>query len=71
MADDKLVKISRQFRTGNFRRGERHHRAKLTDWEVELFRELVEGGMSQAEACVKFEISRGHGSRLMGYTRRR
>ena len=60
-----------KYRTGNFRKGESHHRARLSDHEVELFRELVDSGMSQAEACAKFEISRGHGSRLMGYSRRR
>jgi len=38
--------------------GERHHRAKLTDHEVELVLELLDGGMSQAKVAEKFEISR-------------
>jgi len=58
-------------REGNFRKGEAHFRARLSDHDVELFRELVEGGMSQREACEKFEISRAHGSRLARYLRRR
>lgn len=62
---------NRTYREGDFARGERHYRAVLTDHEVELFRQLVDGGMSQAEACAKFEISRAHGSRLANYLRRR
>lgn len=58
-------------REGNFRKGESHFRARLTDHDVELFRELVESGMTQREACEKFDISRAHGSRLARYLRRR
>ena len=64
------VRLSPTYRTGNYERGERHHRAKLTDAEVELFRQLVESGVSQKDACEKFEISEGHGSKLMSYSQR-
>lgn len=61
---------------GNIRRGwypagEHHWCHKLTDHDVELFRQLVESGVSQREACEKFQISRGYGSKLMNYQKRR
>lgn len=57
-------------RSGNYAQGERHPRCKLTDQDVELFRQLVESGVSQAEACRKFEISKSQGSKLMSYSQR-
>lgn len=38
--------------------GERHHRAKLTDHEIDLLIELLDGGMSERRVAAKFEISR-------------
>ncbi len=38
--------------------GERHHRAKLTDHEVELIAQLLDDGMSERPVAHKFEISR-------------
>jgi predicted DNA-binding protein (UPF0251 family) len=57
-------------RTVVYVRGRPDRKAKLTDHEVELFRQLVEEGVSQAEACRKFEISQAHGSRLINFLRR-
>lgn len=37
--------------------GERHHRAKLSDTDVELMRRLREGGMTYREIAEKFECS--------------
>lgn len=52
-------------------RGERHMWARYPDEDVELFRALVEGGMSQREAREKFGFSRGHASKLARYLSRR
>ena len=38
--------------------GQDHHRAKLTDRDVELIRQLHDGGMTYAEIARKFEVSR-------------
>lgn len=38
--------------------GEQHHRAKLTDHEVELVLELLTDGMSKSEVARKMEVSR-------------
>ena len=40
-----------------WRVGETHHRAKLSDHEVELIRVLREGGMKIVEIARKFECS--------------
>lgn len=51
--------------------GEEHGRAKLSDHEVDLLRRMVEGGkLSQKEAADKFEISKGHVSKLVSYKQR-
>ncbi len=38
--------------------GEQHHRAKLTDHEVDLVLELLDDGMSERLVAEKMEISR-------------
>lgn len=38
--------------------GETHHRAKLTDQDVDLIRELHDEGLSYREIAVKFEVSK-------------
>ena len=40
--------------------GESHHRAKLTDHEIDLIRDLYEDGMSVSEIARKFEIQKSH-----------
>lgn len=50
----KLVKINETGRVI----GESHPLAKLTDAEVELVHELVEGGMSLARVAEKFGVSK-------------
>ena len=50
--------------------GQLHHRAKLTDHDVELIRELHEGGMAYAEIARKFEVSRSLVGRICRFERR-
>lgn len=50
--------------------GEDHGRAKLTDHEVELIRQLAESGMGHREIAVKFEISRGTVGDIVSFRRR-
>jgi hypothetical protein len=38
--------------------GESHHRAKLTDHDVDLILALADGGMSYAQIAQKFEVSK-------------
>src|SRR4051794_32401979 len=40
--------------------GEAHHRAKLSNAEVKLIREMVEQGMSRAAAARQFDVDRTH-----------
>lgn len=44
--------------------GQRHHRAKLTDRDVELMLQLRGQGWSCAQIARKFEVSRGHAWRI-------
>lgn len=53
MRKGRLVQVGEYGR----RCGEDHGRAKLTDHEVELVRQLKEGGMSAAEIAEKMEIT--------------
>jgi len=48
--------------------GEGHPRSKLLDFEVEQVLELVEGGMSYAEAAVKFDVSKSCIQRIVNGT---
>lgn len=41
-----------------YRIGEQHHRAKLSDHDIELIHELLDGGMTQRLVAQKFEVSR-------------
>jgi len=50
--------------------GEDHPRAKLSDHEVELIRELHEGGMSCAEIARKFEVAKSTVSLIVNFKRR-
>lgn len=43
--------------------GESHPRAKLTDHEIDLIRELAEEGMSYAEIAAKFDMKPNRASR--------
>lgn len=43
--------------------GETHPRAKFTDHEIDLIRELAEEGMTYREICAKFEIPQTEGGR--------
>ena len=48
--------------------GEGHHRAKLTDHEIDLIRELYDDGMSISEIARKFEIGKSHCWDICHYT---
>lgn len=50
--------------------GENHPRALISDHDVELIRELAEGGMPYAEIAAKFEISKFTVGRICRYERR-
>ena len=50
--------------------GQDHHRAKLTDHEVDLVTELRAGGMTLVEIGLKFEISKGMAHDLCSGRRR-
>ena len=50
--------------------GEDHHRAKLTDHEVWLVRELREEGMTYPDIAAKFDISKGEAHDICSGRRR-
>lgn len=53
-----------------WRVGETHHRAKLTDHDVELIRLLREGGMKVVEIAKKFECTPQNISTIVHYRSR-
>ncbi len=50
--------------------GESHGRAKLTDHEIDLVRQLKEQGMPATEIAEKMEISKRYVYKLANYERR-
>ena len=50
--------------------GESHHNAKLTDHDVELIRQLHEGGMKQKVIAKKFDCSPANISEIVNYRHR-
>ena len=50
--------------------GESHNRAKLTDHDVELIRQLHEGGMKQIVIAKKFDCSPANISEIVNYRHR-
>jgi hypothetical protein len=54
---EKLPKVLLEKGNG-LRRGDRHPKATLTDYEVELVRKLRDDGMSFAKIAEKFEIGK-------------
>lgn len=52
-----------------YRIGDFHHRARLTDHEVELFRQLV-GSMPLRELALKFDISESQASKIARHIQR-
>lgn len=57
-------------RGNGWRVGETHHRAKLTDHDVELIRVLHEDGLSCAEIARKFYCARTTVSSIVNYQHR-
>ena len=57
-------------RGAGWRVGETHHRAKLTDDDVELIRLLREGGMKVKEIAKKFECTPENISLIVNYRTR-
>lgn len=62
----KIVAVNERGR----RIGESHPRAKLTDHEVDLVRELAEQGLPYAEIAAKFEVHRQTVKRIVRCERR-
>lgn len=59
------------FNEAGLRIGQCHHRAVLTDAEVELVREMHENdGMSYKTLANKFEVSKGTIAKICRYERR-
>lgn len=57
-------------RGNGWRCGESHHRAKIRDDDVELMRELHEGGLKVSEIARKFECARSTVSDIVHYRHR-
>lgn len=53
-----------------YRIGDTHHRAKLTDHEIELLRQLGAEGMKVKDLAKKFEISKGQASKILRHHQR-
>lgn len=66
MTTQKYVQIGEYGR----RVGESHGRAKLTDHEIDLMRQLKEEGMSAKEIAEKFEVSKRYVYKLVNFERR-
>lgn len=63
---EKLIAVNER----GLRIGEDHQHAKLTDGEVELIRQLNEGGMGYARIAMKFDISKSAVAAICRYERR-
>jgi transposase len=50
--------------------GETHGRAKLSDHEIDLVRQLKEEGMPAGEIAEKFEVSKRYVYKLVNFERR-
>mgnify|MGYP003149054242 CR=1 FL=1 len=66
----KVATTGRTERGNGHRVGETHHRAKLSDHEVELIRCLSEGGMRVVEIARKFECSPDNIRKIVYYRSR-
>jgi DNA invertase Pin-like site-specific DNA recombinase len=66
MSERKMVQIGEYGRCV----GESHGRAKLSDHEIDLVRQLREEGMPAAEIAEKFEVSKRYVYKLANYERR-
>ena len=66
----KVATTSNCERGQGWRVGETHHRAKLTDHDVELIRLLREGGMKVVEIAKKFECTPQNISTIVNYRSR-
>jgi DNA invertase Pin-like site-specific DNA recombinase len=53
-----------------YRIGDTHHRAKLTDHEVDLIRQLRAEGMKVKDLARKFDISKGQASKILRHMQR-
>lgn len=53
-----------------YRIGDSHHNAKLTDHEIELVRQLRADGMKLRDLAKKFEVSKGHISKILRHALR-
>lgn len=53
-----------------YRRGGRHHNARLTDHEVETIRQLYADGMRATAIARKFGVTKGYLSKLLRHLAR-
>jgi predicted DNA-binding protein (UPF0251 family) len=53
-----------------YRIGDSHHRADLTDHEVEVMRQLREAGMKLRELAAKFDVSKQHAAKVCTFKAR-
>lgn len=60
----RMRKKMREVERANYRRGDEHPGAILSDAEVDLVRELHDAGWTYRELCDKFEVSK---SAIAGY----
>ena len=66
----KVATTGKTERGNGHRIGETHHRAKLSDHEVELIRCLREGGMKIVEIARKFECTTSNINEIVHYRTR-
>ncbi len=66
MTQQKMVQIGEYGR----RVGESHGRAKLSDHEIDLVRQLREDGMPAAEIAEKFEVGKRYVYKVVNFERR-
>jgi hypothetical protein len=68
---EKLSRTAKTKRGPGYRIGETHHRAKLTDLEVEFIRLLRELGLNTVEIALKFQCTPSNISQITNYRTRK
>jgi predicted DNA-binding protein (UPF0251 family) len=65
-----MKKVTVAVNEHGIRLGQYHHRAKLTDHEVELIRQLHEEGLSYTQLAEKFDVGKSTIQDICTYRRR-
>ena len=68
---EKLSRTAKTKRGPGYRIGEKHHNAKLTDYEVKLIRALRKKGIKIREMAKKFECTPSNISSITNYQTRK